>query len=100
MLNEYGRRLWHYNSNKIEQKRYFEPITATTALAALTAAGGTAGGGAGLFGLFGKKKKSQDQPDPLAGLRAQLQALAGQVPAQVAKQKELTAARVSEARRT
>ena len=83
---------------------YAEPVTATIlglqALPALTAAAGTAGVGAGLFSMFGKKKKSQDQADPLASLRAQLQGLAGQVPAQVAKQKELTAARIAEARRT
>ena len=54
---------------------------------------------AGISSLF-SKKKSQDVPDPLAGLRAQLQGLAGQVPGQVAKQKELTAARVAEARKT
>jgi len=55
--------------------------------------------GIGAIGsLFGGKKKSQDVPDPLAGLRAQLQGLAAQVPGQVAKQKELTAARMATAK--
>ena len=60
------------------------------------AAGLVMGGiGGGIAGLF-NKKKDRNVPDPLAGLRLQLQNLAGQVPAQVAKQKELTAARVGQ----
>src|SRR3990167_10254488 len=97
MLNEFnGRKLWHYNSQKIERKRYFEPFTTATALAALAAAGGTAGVGAGIYSLFGKKKKQTD--DPLAGIRQQLMALSGQVPGLVARQKELTAQRIGEAK--
>ncbi|MBM3701732.1 MAG: hypothetical protein FJW63_01865 [Actinobacteria bacterium] len=48
--------------------------------------------------LFGRKKK-QDVSDPLAGIRGQLQALAGQVPALVARQKELIGQRFAEAKR-
>ena len=95
MFNESGRRLWHYNSYKVERKRYFEPLTTTTALALMAAIGGTAGVGAGIGSMFGKKKQDRNVPDPLAGLRTQLQALAGQIPAQVAKQKEINAARMA-----
>ena len=62
--------------------------------------------GIGAIGsLFGGKKKDQNVPDPLAGLRTQLQglasqqqALAGQVPGQVAAKKALTAANMATAR--
>ncbi len=88
MLDRNGRRLWHNNTTKVEKKRYFEPISMTAALAGLTATAGTAGVGAGIWSLFGgKKKQSRDVPDPLAGIRQQLQALAGQVPGLVEKQK-------------
>lgn len=66
---------------------------------ALGAGGGYALGNM-LESMFGMgKKKSRDVPDPLAGLRAQLQALAAGVPEQVARQKELSAARYAEARK-
>jgi len=74
-------------------------IASSAALAGLAALGGTAavgGGIAGAFGAFGGKKKSQDVPDPLAGLRAQLQGLAAQVPGQVAAQKAQTATRMAD----
>jgi len=96
MVIESGRRLWHFNTTKVETKRYFEPLTTTTALALMAAIGGTAGVGAGIGSLFGGKKQDRNVPDPLAGLRQQLQALAGQVPAQVAKQKEINAARAAQ----
>ena len=96
MLNEGSRKLWHYNTTKVERKRHFEPITASVALAGLTAAAGTAGVGAGIFGMFNKKKQNRNVADPLAGLRAQLQALAGRISGQVAKQKEINAARTQQ----
>lgn len=67
---------------------------------------GMALGGAGAFtNWFGLGGKKQSQNDPLAGLRASLQAissrqeaLAGQVPGLVAKQKELLGQRFGEAK--
>ena len=56
--------------------------------------------GLGAIGGLFRSKKKRDVQDPLAGLRQQLQSLASGIPAQVAKQKELTASRVGEARRT
>lgn len=57
---------------------------------------GVAGGVSSMF----SKKKDRNVPDPLAGLRLQLQQLAGQIPGQVAKQKEINASRTAEARTT
>lgn len=85
-----SRRLWYTSPNQTNNRVFFDPIT----IAALGL--GAIGLGSSLFG----KKKSQDVPDPLAGLRAQLQGLAGQIPGQVAKQKEITAQRVAEAKTT
>lgn len=81
-------KLWYFASKVVERKRYQWQLP----LALFALSKGTS--------LFGDKKKQRDVPDPLASLRSQLQALAGQVPAQVAKQKELTAGRIGEARRT
>ena len=100
MFNEQGRKLWHTTPQLIDRRRYFEPITATTALALLTAAGGTAGVGYGIGSMFGGKKKDRNVPDPLAGLRKRLEGLADDVTGQVAKQKEINAARALEARTT
>jgi hypothetical protein len=66
--------------------------------------GGPIGAGVGTIiggiggGLMGGKKQSRDVADPLASLRAQLQALAGNIPGQVAKQKEINAERVGRLR--
>jgi len=55
--------------------------------------GGPIGAGVGTIigavggGLMSGKKKSQDQADPLAGIRAQLQSIAAGIPALVEKQK-------------
>lgn len=60
---------------------------------AIPAAIGAIGIGSSLFG----KKKQVD--DPLAGIRQQLLNLSGQVPGMVARQKELTASNIAEARK-
>ena len=101
MLDKSERRLWHYNSNKIERKRYQDwgSIIGSIIGGGIGSFGGPgtmaigAGIGGGIGGMFGKKKKSKD--DPLADIRAQLQAigqrqlgLAGQVPGLVEKQKQ------------
>ena len=111
MVLEQSRRLWHTTPKEVKRKRgYYDPnylmagATGGAGIGAMLggppgAAVGLAMGaiGGGIAGFFGKKPK-RDVADPLAGLRAQLQALAGQVPAQVAKQKELAAARYAQAR--
>lgn len=93
MLNESGRRLWHYNTTKVERKRGILPLAALAPYIGTTA---LLGGGAAL--AFGRKKKSRDVADPLAGLRAQLQQLASGIPAQMQRQKEITAGRIGEVR--
>jgi hypothetical protein len=51
--------------------------------------GNLIGAGVGLLGgLLSGSKKKQEVQDPLAGIRAQLQGLAGQIPGMVARQKE------------
>src|SRR3990167_6407225 len=76
MLDGNNKKLWYYNSNRIERKRYQWQIPA--AMMAV-------GVGASLFG----KKKKKSQEDPLAPIRQQLMALSGQVPEMVARQKRL-----------
>ena len=66
-----------------------EILTASAMAALPYALAGLGMGGLGAWSIFGGGEKKKTLEDPLAGIRAQLQSLSGEIPGMVEKRKEL-----------